>query len=60
MQQLITGTTDPWETQATLLSAHRMARDGMISARRKRAAEDEKDKDDTQCTIGGAPPRLCK
>lgn len=50
------GTVDPWETQKTLLSAHKMTRDGLI--RKRRDAED--DGDEPQCTIGGAPPRLCK
>ena len=50
------GTVDPWETQKTLLSAHKMTRDGLI--RKRRDAED--DDDEPQCTIGGAPPRLCK
>jgi len=53
------GTNDPWETQKTLLSAHRMTRDGLIRTRRE-ATGAEEEKDDTQCTIGGAPPRLCK
>ena len=51
-------TADPWETQKTLLSAHRMTRDGLI--RRRREAEDDTEEDEAHCTIGGAPPRLCK
>jgi len=51
-----TTTADPWETQATLLRAHQLARAGHSRQRREAAGE----KDDTQCTVGGAPPRLCK
>jgi len=52
------GTDDPWQTQKTLLSAHKMTRDGLIRSRRE--AEKENENSEKQCTIGGAPPRLCK
>ena len=35
-----------------------MTRDGLIRSRRE--AEKENENSETQCTIGGAPPRLCK
>jgi len=50
-------TIDPWATHKNLLKVYEQTRNGIHLSGLSRSARDTKE---SECVVGGAPPRLCK
>lgn len=48
-------TQDPWSTQKKLMKAYELSRNGVNNLSRTK-----RDAKESECVVGGAPPRLCK